>query len=116
MISLNKDNAIIIACSMVDNEIRMAMELEKSDIPVVWMDKGLHDDPEKLRSALQEEILKYQDIKLKGPDFFGQGFAKFPVLDFFCFIQFAQVHLFRMLHIANDQRHPPAILPPLFIQ
>ena len=61
MISLNKDNAIIIACSMVDNEIRMAMELEKSDIPVVWMDKGLHDDPEKLRSALQEEILKYQD-------------------------------------------------------
>ena len=44
------------------------------------------------------------DVKLKGPDFFGQGFAKFPVLDFFCFIQFAQVHLFRMLHIANDQR------------
>ncbi len=41
MISLNKDDAIIIACSMVDNEIRMAMELEKSDIPVVWMDKGL---------------------------------------------------------------------------
>lgn len=61
MEGLNKENTIIIACSMLDNEIRMAMEQEKCDIPVLWMDKGLHEYPDKLRSALREEVLKYQD-------------------------------------------------------
>jgi hypothetical protein len=47
---------VLIACSMLEKEIKSLMERHKLNIPTVWMEKGLHEYPEKLRKSLQTEI------------------------------------------------------------
>ncbi len=51
-------DTLIIACSMLEDEINLALAEENCRLPVVWLERALHTYPEKLRSALQEEIDK----------------------------------------------------------
>ncbi|NTV90100.1 MAG: DUF1638 domain-containing protein, partial [Clostridiales bacterium] len=52
---------VLIACSMLRSEIEKAMADSGLDVSVIWLEKGLHDKPEKLRAALQEQIDGQQD-------------------------------------------------------
>lgn len=47
---------IILACSMLENEIRLAMQETKCDIPILWIDRGLHEQPAHLSAELQSRI------------------------------------------------------------
>ncbi len=55
------DNTLLIACSMLENEIKTVMDQFQSSTPVVWMEKSLHEYPDKLRSQLQAVIDQNQD-------------------------------------------------------
>lgn len=51
-------NGVILACEMIEDEVRLALEglpPEKRP-PLVWVESGLHDRPEKLHAALRELI------------------------------------------------------------
>jgi hypothetical protein len=50
--------SVILACEMLEDEVRLALEAlpAKSRPPLVWVESGLHDRPERLREALQELI------------------------------------------------------------
>jgi Protein of unknown function (DUF1638) len=47
--------AVILACEMIEDEVRLALEaLAPEDRPpVVWVESGLHERPERLRAALK---------------------------------------------------------------
>ena len=46
----------IIACEMLKDELELAMEVTGISYPVIWMEKGLHEFPQKLRNALQQQL------------------------------------------------------------
>ena len=47
-------DVVILACEMIEDEVRLALEaLDPEDRPpIVWVESGLHDRPERLREAL----------------------------------------------------------------
>lgn len=47
---------IMIACGMLRDELELAMDRTGVRPEIVWMEKGLHDKPQNLRTALQAEI------------------------------------------------------------
>ena len=49
---------LLIACLMMEAEVKKAIEVTGCKAEVIWMEKGLHDRPEKLRAALQETMDK----------------------------------------------------------
>lgn len=51
----------LIACAMLENEIKKIYEKTGSRIPVIWLERGYHNTPEKLRGKLQELIDGLQD-------------------------------------------------------
>lgn len=51
-----KINAVICACRTIEDEIQYVLEENKIDLPVIYMEAGLHEKPAKLKSALQETI------------------------------------------------------------
>lgn len=51
---------ILIACSMMEDEINAALT-KRQKLPVVWMDRGFHNEPEKLKKELQRQIDSLQD-------------------------------------------------------
>jgi len=61
MPALNRENTVVIACSMIKNEINKVMAENHLDYPVIWMEKGLHEFPEKLKKELAGRIPAYQD-------------------------------------------------------
>ena len=50
--------SVILACEMIEDEVRLALEAlpERERFPLVWVESGLHERPEKLRAALQSLI------------------------------------------------------------
>lgn len=54
---------LLIACSMMKKETAFAMFRTGTDIPIIWMDRGLHNNPEKMRKTLQEVIDENQQYK-----------------------------------------------------
>ena len=48
----------LIACEMLRDELELAMEHTGIRPPVVWIEKGLHDSPQKLHETLQSRILQ----------------------------------------------------------
>ena len=46
----------LIACEMLRDEVELAMARTGIEYPTIWLDKGLHDTPEKLRASLQDKI------------------------------------------------------------
>ena len=53
--------AVLIACSMVRREVECAMEETEIRLPVIWLERGLHNDPKHLKQVLQEEITRCED-------------------------------------------------------
>ena len=47
--------SVILACEMIEDEVRLALESLPPDErpPLVWVESGLHERPERLREALQ---------------------------------------------------------------
>ncbi|MBU4440750.1 MAG: DUF1638 domain-containing protein [Acetobacterium sp.] len=52
---------LLIACETIKDEVEMAMQKTGEELEVVWMSNLLHDSPERLKNALQEEIDKAED-------------------------------------------------------
>ena len=50
--------SVILACEMIEDEVRLALEaLPRAERPpLVWVESGLHDRPEKLQAALRSLI------------------------------------------------------------
>lgn len=49
-------SSVILACEMIDDEVRLVLERmaqQAGSYPLVWIESGLHDRPEKLRDHLQ---------------------------------------------------------------
>lgn len=54
--SFNDDEAVLVACSMMEDEIGDVLERLDSRLTVVWMERGYHSKPDRLREVLQEQI------------------------------------------------------------
>lgn len=52
---------VLIACSMLRDELEKSLKDKNASLDIVWMEKALHEKPEILRRALQEEIDNQQD-------------------------------------------------------
>lgn len=60
-------NRILIACSMLEDEINKVCKEIECDIPIIWMERGFHNTPEKLKQELQriiDENQNYDEILL----------------------------------------------------
>lgn len=54
---LYQGKKILIACSMIEDEINAVFDhFECGDIEVRWMERGYHNDPDELREVIQNEI------------------------------------------------------------
>lgn len=51
----------LIACSMLEDELNSLFQRLNISYPVIWLDRGYHNTPEKLKDRLQEIILTLQD-------------------------------------------------------
>jgi len=51
-------NSVILACEMIEDEVRLALEAlpVEERPPLVWVESGLHERPERLQAALKELI------------------------------------------------------------
>jgi len=51
---------IIVACEMIEDEVRLALQLlpPEQRPPVIWVESGLHDRPERLHAALSAIIAR----------------------------------------------------------
>ena len=48
---------VLIACSMIEDEVNAVFDrFGCDDIEIIWQDRGLHNDPEKLNHAIQDVI------------------------------------------------------------
>jgi Protein of unknown function (DUF1638). len=59
-----KKNILLIACSMIQDEMTLAMKNTGITYDTIWMSSDLHINPDYLRAALQEEIDKHQDCDM----------------------------------------------------
>ena len=48
----------LIACEMLRDEVELVLSRTGIALPVTWMEKGLHNSPDRLRAALQAEVDK----------------------------------------------------------
>lgn len=51
----------VVSCAMLEDEINTLYKKLDCCYPVIWLDRGYHNTPEKLRQKLQETILSLQD-------------------------------------------------------
>lgn len=51
----------LIACRMLEDELKYVLKKTDSSMPVVWMERGYHNTPDLLRQKLQEAIDSHQD-------------------------------------------------------
>jgi len=75
-----REDQVLIACRMLENEVREAMRTAGCDIPVIWLEKGLHTNPDNLRKELQKTIDETEerfspDIILLGYGFCGNAMS-----------------------------------------
>ena len=61
---MEKCKTVLIACAMLEDEIEQAMRNTNTSIKIVWIDKGLHEYPERLHDELQKKIDQNQDMEL----------------------------------------------------
>lgn len=47
-------STVILACKTLEQELLSAMEQEQCTYPVIWLESGLHNWPDKLRTRIQE--------------------------------------------------------------
>lgn len=58
-------DTIALACETIADEVKRSAEEINSQIPIRWIESGLHNSPEKLRSHLQNEILALEGSNLE---------------------------------------------------
>ena len=58
---------VILACEMIEDEVRLALEAlpPESRPPIVWVESGLHDRPERLNAALQDLVDRLDEGSLR---------------------------------------------------
>ncbi len=56
-------SSLIIACRTISDELNLAMEQVGCDYPVLWIESGLHLNPELLKKRLQEELDHISNVK-----------------------------------------------------
>lgn len=68
-------NAVIIACKTIENELLCAMKNIQCNYPILWIESGLHNFPNKLRNKLQETMNQCQeyDVVLLAMGFCGNS-------------------------------------------
>lgn len=54
---------VLIACTMQMDAIRHVVRKYQIEIPIIWLDRKLHNDPKKLHLCIQEQILAKQDAE-----------------------------------------------------
>ena len=61
-------NRVILACEMIEDEVGLALESlsPESRPPIVWVESGLHDRPERLNAALQDLIHRLDEGSRSG--------------------------------------------------
>lgn len=47
---------VVIACKTIEDELIYAMEKAENTFPIIWLEQGLHNVPERLREELQTAI------------------------------------------------------------
>ena len=47
---------LIIACSMIEDEVNFVLHESQIQVPVRWIDRGLHEFPQQFRQILQRAI------------------------------------------------------------
>jgi len=52
---------VLIACAMMEDEIKKVYKELSCEIPVIWLERGYHNEPEKLKEKLQSVINEHQD-------------------------------------------------------
>ena len=55
------DVRILIACAMMEDEVRAAWEKHGRGMRIMWVDRGYHEKPDVLRAKLQEMIDEAED-------------------------------------------------------
>ncbi len=61
--------AVVFACEMIDDEVRLALDDLAGRVPpmpLVWLESGLHDRPEKLRDHIQDLIDRLDEAHTRG--------------------------------------------------
>lgn len=51
---------VLVACETIEDEIKSAMNRLGLDYPVVWLEGGLHNTPERLRNRINEVFLEVE--------------------------------------------------------
>lgn len=77
-------NPIIIACKTIEQELLAAMEQTCCDYPILWLESGLHNWPDKLRARIQELLDGCEgfDTVLLAMSFCGNSVAGLKTRDF----------------------------------
>ena len=57
----NAENTAVIACSMLRTEIEYIYEKHHLNYPIAWIEKGLHEYPDKLKVELEKHLPAYED-------------------------------------------------------
>jgi hypothetical protein len=52
----NGKGDIILACSLMEDEVNLAVKNTGCGLPIVWLEGGLHEYPNKLKEAIQDSI------------------------------------------------------------
>ena len=52
---------ILIACAMLEDEIKKVYDEQNCQIPIIWIDRGYHNTPKKLKEELQGQIDRLQE-------------------------------------------------------
>ena len=60
---MDKKKRTLISCAMLADEVNHILQQTDIDLPVIWVERGLHSTPEKLNRILQHYIdaLQNQD-------------------------------------------------------
>ena len=53
---MSENRVLLIACEMLRDELLLAMERTQTQPETVWIEKGLHNTPDRLRAVLQETV------------------------------------------------------------
>ena len=65
-VKLDETNTSVIACEMIEDEVKEAMRRSVVHYPVQWVERGYHNIPEKLHAILQERIARAEGSFLEG--------------------------------------------------
>lgn len=60
---LNSQNALVIACAMLEDEVNLAMRSTGCTLPVEWGERRLHEQPDRMRVELNDMIAKHPEAE-----------------------------------------------------